>query len=76
MAHLFSVKDDEQAEALLERDRFLREHPELRKFQREIDERLRRAGSAHNRLVVIHEMMLDSFLELNTKLQEVSAILH
>jgi len=30
MAHLFSVKNDEQAEALLERDLFLRDHPELR----------------------------------------------
>ncbi|MGO9122180.1 MAG: DUF3135 domain-containing protein [Desulfomonilaceae bacterium] len=76
MAHLFSVKNDTQAEALGERDRFLREHPELREFQRKIDERLRRAGSAHNRLVVIYEMMIDSFMELNTKLQEVSGMLH
>jgi hypothetical protein len=76
MAHLFSVKDDKQTEALLERDRFLGEHPDLREFQRHIDERLRRAGSAHNRLVVIYEMMMDSFMELNAKLQEVSAILH
>jgi len=76
MAHLFSVKNDEQAEALLERDLFLRDHPELREFQRKIDERLRRAGSAHNRRVVIYEMMMDSFMELNTKLQEVSGMLH
>ncbi len=76
MAHLFSVKNDKQVEALGERDRFLREHPELREFQRKIDERLRRAGSAHNRRVVIYEMMMDSFMELNTKLQEVSGMLH
>ncbi len=76
MAHLFSVKDDKQAEALLERDLFLREHPELTEFQRKIDERLRGAGSAHNRLVMIYEMMMDSFMELNAKLQEMSAILH
>jgi hypothetical protein len=76
MAHLFSVKNDNQVDALLERDLFLREHPELREFQRKIDERLRRAGSTHNRLVVIYEMMMDSFMELNTKLQEASAILH
>ncbi len=76
MAHLFRIKNDKQAEALMERDRFLREHPELRAFQRKIDERLRRAGSAHNRLVVIYEMMMDSFMELNAKLHEVSGLLH
>ena len=76
MAHLFSIKNDKQAEALMERDRFLREHPELRAFQRKIDERLRRAGSAHNRLVVIYEMMMESFAELNAKLQEISEISH
>ena len=75
MAHLFSIRNEKQAEALMERDRFLREHPELREFQREIDDRLRRAGSAHNRLVVIYEMMMDSFMELNAKLQGVSALL-
>jgi hypothetical protein len=75
MAHLFSIKTDMQAEALKERDDFLREHPELREFQRKIDDRLRRAGSAHNRRVVIHEMMMDSFWELNARLQEAAAIL-
>jgi hypothetical protein len=75
MAHLFSIKNNRQSEALMERDLFLREHPELREFQRKIDDRLRRAGSAHNRLVVIYEMMMDSFRELNAKLQEAAAIL-
>ncbi len=75
MAHLFSIKNDTQVEALKERDDFLRQHPELREFQQKIDDRLRRAGSAHNRLVVIYEMMMDSFMELNLKLQEAAAIL-
>jgi len=75
MAHLFSIKTEQQVEALKERDDFLREHPELREFQRKIDDRLRRAGSAHNRLVVIYEMMMDSLWELNAKLREASAIL-
>ncbi len=75
MAHLFSIKNDKQVEALKERDDFLREHPELREFQRKIDDRLRRAGSAHNRLVVIYEMMMDSFTELIARLQEAAAIL-
>ncbi len=76
MAHLFSIKNDNQLEALMERDRLLREHPELREFQKKIDERLRRAGSTHNRLVIIYEMMMDSFRELNSKLQEAAALLH
>ena len=75
MAHLFSIRNDKQASALEERDHFLREHPELREFQRKIDDRLRRAGSAHNRLLVIYEMMMDSFPELNARLQEAAAIL-
>jgi lipopolysaccharide biosynthesis regulator YciM len=75
MAHLFSIKNDMQAEALKERDNLLREHPELREFQRIIDDRLRRAGSAHNRLAVIYEMMMDSFRELNARLQEAAAML-
>ena len=29
MAHLFSIKTEKQVDALRERDRFLREHPEL-----------------------------------------------
>jgi hypothetical protein len=74
MAHLFSIRNDKQAIALEERDHFLREHPELREFQRKIDDRLRRAGSAHNRFVVIYEMIMDSFLELNARLQEAAAI--
>lgn len=74
MAHLFSIKTERQIEALKERDDFLREHPELIEFQRKIDDRLRRAGSAHNRFVVIYEMMMDSFLELNARLQEAAAL--
>ncbi len=76
MAHLFSINDEKQLEALMERDRLLRERPELREFQKKIDERLRRAGSAHNRLVIIYEMMMDSFRELNSQLQEAAALLH
>ncbi len=76
MAHLFSIKNDKQAHALKERDDFLRKHPELREFQRKIDERLRRAGSVHNRFVVIYDMMMDSFRELNAKLQEVATMSH
>ena len=73
MANLFIVKTERQANALKTRDRFLREHPELREFQRRLDARLNGAGSDHNRLVLIHELMMDSFGDLNRKLQSAVA---
>jgi hypothetical protein len=70
MAHLFEVKGDLQADALRERDRFLGSHPELKELQDAIDSALSKADSSHNRLVVIHNMMMDSFLEMHQKLQD------
>lgn len=70
MAHLFEVKGHLQAEALQERDRFLFTHPELKDLQEAIDRALSKADTSHNRLVVIHNMMMDSFLEMHRKLQD------
>ena len=69
MPHLFKINTERHADALKERDRFLSSHPELRAFQKEIDERLKGAATGHNRLVVIHDLMMDSFLEMDRKLQ-------
>lgn len=69
MPHLFEVHNERQAHALKERDRFLSTHPELRSLQKEIDERLKGAASGHNRLVLIHDLMMDSFLEMDRRLQ-------
>lgn len=69
MDHLQAVKSEEHAAALRERDRFLCAHPELKKLQREIDVRLKGAATEHNRLVLIHQLMMSSFLELDSKLQ-------
>ncbi|HTY24244.1 MAG TPA: hypothetical protein VMC85_14010 [Desulfomonilaceae bacterium] len=74
MAHLYMVKTERQATALKRRDRFLREHPELREFQRKIDARLNGAGSDHNRLVLIHELMMDSLGNLSRELRSVVAV--
>lgn len=70
MTHLFEVKSCRHAEALRERDRFLLTHPKLKAFQETIDRELKKAHSSHNRLVVIHTMMMESFLEMHKKLQE------
>lgn len=69
MSHLTTVKSDEHARALLERDHFLMEHPELKDLQRKIDDRLKKAVSTENRLVVIHDLMMESFLRLDNKLR-------
>jgi hypothetical protein len=69
MAHLATIRNEQHAKALLARDRFLERHPELRGLQRRIDDKLRKAGSDHNRLVLIHTWMMDSFFELFSKLQ-------
>jgi hypothetical protein len=69
MVHLFEVNNERQANALKERDRFLSSHPELKGLQRKIDERLKGASTGHNRLVLIHDLMMDSFLEMDRKLQ-------
>ncbi len=73
MAHLFPVKSETFAAALSARDRFLSAHPELKALQQTIDARLKSASSNHNRLVVIHELMMEAFLELNSKLQSIKA---
>lgn len=69
MAHLVTIRNEQHARALLARDRFLKRHPDLRGLQRRIDDKLRKAGSDHNRLVLINTWMMDSFFELFRKLQ-------
>lgn len=53
-----------------ERDDFLREHPELRSLQAKIDSKMSGAVSQHNRMVIIHDMMMDSSRLLQEKLDE------
>ncbi|MBM4329139.1 MAG: DUF3135 domain-containing protein [Deltaproteobacteria bacterium] len=68
MSKLQIVKSDAHAQAIKERDEFLDSHPELKALQAEIDKRLDNAQSPHNRLVLIHDLMMKSFQELHTKL--------
>ena len=69
MGKVIPIETSRSARALRERDRFLAKHPELKPLQSQIDEMLRKAGSRHNRLVMIRNLMLDSFLDLNDRLQ-------
>jgi hypothetical protein len=69
MAHLVSITSERHAQALRERDRFLRAHPQLLPLQRKIDARLGNAQTEHNRLVLIHGMMMDSAKSLSDSLK-------
>ena len=69
MTNLTSIQSDGHARAIRARDSFLACHPELKRLQDEIDNKLRGAASSHNRLVIIHNLMMESFLELHGKLQ-------
>ena len=69
MGKVISIESSRYAKALKERNQFLRNHPELAPLQREIDEKLKKAGSTHNRLVIIRNLMMDSFLEMDEMLQ-------
>jgi len=72
MGEVIRIASSRSAQALKERDRFLGNHPELKALQREVDDMLRKAGSTHNRLVMIRNLMMDSFLDLNDRLQSVA----
>ncbi len=71
MPKLEAVSSQKHAEALSERDRFLKSHPSLTSLQDKIDRKLAGAQSEHNRLVLIHQLMMDSFRELDAKLQSI-----
>jgi hypothetical protein len=56
VAKVIPIESSRYAKALKRRDLFLKSHPELVPLQREIDEKLR-------------NLMMDSFLEMDEKLQ-------
>jgi len=72
MTNLVPIRSQAHAQALEERDLFLSRHPKLRALQEEIDRKLRTAQSTHNRLVLIHNLMMDAFLEHHRNLRSLS----
>jgi len=52
-----------------ELNQFLMEHPELVSYQEEIERRLGDAGSQHNRMVVLNEMIQENLHLLLEKLR-------
>ena len=48
----------------------LEERPQYKPFQSMIEEKLKNAGSGHNRLILIHSMMMDKLLTLSALLNK------
>ena len=60
-------------EAKRKLNEFLEQHPEMKSFQKQIDEVLEKAGdNPENRLTVIFSMMMDSFRSLNSNINELN----
>lgn len=66
---------DRLQQALDERDRFLRQHPQLRAYQAEIDRLLDNSGNSQGRMAVLGTLMQGKLLELQKELCALSDIL-
>lgn len=55
-------------EAKRELTAFLKKHPEMKFYQKNIDETLRKAGSNHNRIVMLNRLINDNLQELQKQL--------
>ena len=52
--------------------RLLKERPEYIPLQKKIEERMKGAINQNNRLTIIRDMMMDSFMEMNESLKQLS----
>ncbi len=68
--------DPEQqlADALRQRKRFLDKKPQYRKLQHEIDQLLEKAGTVENRMAVLAMLMEAKTIELHTQMQRLNRI--
>ena len=64
-----------EEKARKERDQLLREHPKLRKFQKEIDHCLDNSGNSENRMTVLGIMIEDRLKELRRQLSRLSFLI-
>ena len=63
------------ARALAGKMAFLKQNPEYREYQKEIDRLLVKAGSMENRMAVLAMLMEGNLIELHQQLQKLNAIL-
>ncbi len=62
-------------DALEQREQFLEQYPQYRKFQREIDRLLDKAGTSENRMGVLALLMETKLIELQGQLKQINTIL-
>lgn len=62
--------DNNVFELKKEINRLLSERPEYKKFQEELEEKLRNAGSSHNRMVLLKMLMAENVEKLQNALKE------
>lgn len=55
-------------QAKMELNTFLKKHPELRFYQKQLDKTLNKAGSNHNRMVVLGRLINDNVQDLQKQL--------
>ena len=63
------------ADALAERDHFLKNHPKYQALQKDINKMLDKAGSPDNRMAVLAVLMEAKLLELQKELRHLNAVL-
>jgi hypothetical protein len=68
MGQLLAIRNPSDSESLRkaieERDRFLERNPNLKPYQREIERRMKNAGSSENRMAILSMMMQEKLMEL------------
>ena len=62
--------------AIKERDRFLERNPHMKRYQREIDHRMKGAGSFENRMAILSMMMNAKLMELHEQCKALVVHVH
>jgi hypothetical protein len=68
--------DDNLQRALARRERFLKHHPHLRAYQKEIDRVLDISGDCHGRMAVLGTLMQGKLLEIKNEFRKLNQCLH
>lgn len=61
-------------ELQMEINRLLEERPQYKPLQEEITNKLKNAGNTHNRLVLMHTLLMEKVAELHLALKEFNKI--
>lgn len=68
--------DDNLQRALARRERFLKNHPHLRAYQKEIDRVLDMSGDCHGRMAVLGTLMQGKLRDIKNEFHKLNQYLH